>query len=100
MIKKHGSLDIFLLLSIFGQALSASEARYQVDTAYRHEAVDAHTLGSIATQPFTPYSGTLRLGFQEGDTWIRLIIQAPKGTPLGAPNDAVQWPVLRVGPYF
>ena len=65
-----------LFLLLFQVSLHAGEVRYRVDTAYHHEDTATYTVQAAPALSFTPYEGTLRLGFTKGDTWIRLRIQA------------------------
>ena len=92
---------LFLLLLMFFQvSLQAGDGRYRLDTAYLHDDASAHNIDSVQSLTFLPYPGDLRLGFTEGDTWIRLRIQAPEAGLSAGPVDPGRFPVLRVGPYF
>jgi signal transduction histidine kinase len=92
---------LFLLLLMFFQlSLQAGDGRYRLDTAYMHDDASAHNIDSVQSLTFSPYQGDLRLGFTEGDTWIRLRIQAPETGLAAGPVDPGRLPVLRVGPYF
>lgn len=92
---------LFLLsLLLFQVSLHAGGGDYRVQTAYLHTHDNALTIDSAAVQDFTPYEGTLRLGFKTGETWIRLRITASQTARSGAVHDPGRFPVLRVGPYF
>ncbi len=86
-----------LLLLLFLQlSLHAGQEHYELETAYFHDEQQQHTLESALTQTFQPYQGQLRLGFIEGETWIRIRLQARP-----SPSSAVSATplVFRVGPY-
>ncbi|WP_416547021.1 ATP-binding protein [Limnohabitans sp. DCL3] len=86
-----------LLLLLFLQlSLHAGQEHYVLETAYFHDEQQQHTLESALTQTFQPYQGQLRLGFIEGETWIRIRLQARP-----SPSSAVSATplVFRVGPY-
>lgn len=90
---------LFLLFLLFFQvSLHAGGGDYKVETAYLNTHENALTIDTATVQDFTPYAGTLRLGFKTGDTWIRLRITSSQVNRTAA--DLGRFPVLRVGPYF
>jgi signal transduction histidine kinase len=89
-------LCCLLLLLLFQLSLHAGQGRYEVDTAFFHDDQQTHTLESIQGQPFKPYFGHLRLGFTEGETWIRIRLKNPSTHAPPAPISPL---VLRVEPY-
>ncbi len=92
---------LFLLSLIFFQlSVHAADGRYRLETAYLHDEASTHSIDSVQSLAFTPYQGSLRLGFTKGDTWLRLRIQAPETGLAAGPVDPGRLPVLRVGPYF
>lgn len=86
-----------LLLLLSHLSLHAGQQRLEIDTAFFHDVQQQHTLETIASQAFTPYRGQLRLGFAEGDTWLRLSLKNPQPSPA---DGRVSPLVLRVEPYF
>jgi signal transduction histidine kinase len=89
-------LFCLLFLLLCSTALLAGQDRHEIDTAYFHDTQRTHTLESILAQEFIPYQGQLRLGFVEGETWIRIKLKDPLATP-GAESTSDL--VLRVEPY-
>lgn len=89
-------LFCLLFLLLCSTVLLAGQDRHEIDTAYFHDTQRTHTLESILAQEFIPYQGQLRLGFVEGETWIRIKLKNPLAT-LGAETTSAL--VLRVEPY-
>jgi signal transduction histidine kinase len=85
-----------LLLLLFQMSLHAGQARHEIDTAYFHHEQQKHTLESIVAQEFKPYRGQLRLGFSEGETWVRIQLKSPASTDSAESTSSL---VLRVEPY-
>ena len=69
-----------LLLLLFQLPLYAGQDRYEIETAYFHDGQHKHTLASAQEQAYKPYRGQLRLGFTEGETWIRIRLKAPQAS--------------------
>ena len=89
-----------LLLLLFCQvSVLAAETRFRLDTAFHHEEALSRSLDAAQWLDFKPYSGELRLGFVQGETWIRLQIQANASTVDAAQTPTGERLVLRVGPY-
>jgi signal transduction histidine kinase len=87
---------LFLLL-LFQLSLHAGQDRHDIETAYFHDKHQKHTFESAKAQEFKPYPGQLRLGFIEGETWIRIRLKDLQVNPSVAPASPL---VLRVDPYF
>lgn len=85
-----------LLLLLFQLSLHAGQERYELETAYFHDEQQKHTLESILTEEFKPYRGQLRLGFVDGETWIRIKLKAPQVNPMVVPAAPL---IFRVEPY-
>jgi signal transduction histidine kinase len=89
-------LCCLLLLLLFQLSLQAGQDRYEIETAYFHDGQQKHTLTSAQAQAFKPYRGQLRLGFTEGETWIRIRLKAPQAS---ASADMPPSLTFRVEPY-
>jgi len=89
-------LCCLLLLLLIQLSLQAGQERYEVETAYFHDAQQKHTLESALTQTFQTYQGQLRLGFIKGETWIRIRL---KDAQTRSPFEATSPLVFRVDPY-
>lgn len=90
-----------LLLWIFFQlSVHAADGLYRLDTAYFHDEASTHSIDSVQSETFSPYQGALRLGFTQGDTWVRLRLQKSETGLATGPVEPGHLPVLRVGPYF
>jgi hypothetical protein len=85
-----------LLLLLFQLPLYAGQDRYEIETAYFHDVQQKHTLESAQAQAFKPYLGQLRLGFIDGETWIRIRLKYPQESASLVPASPL---VLRVEPY-
>ena len=85
-----------LLLLLFQLSLHAGQDRYEIETAYFHDAHQEHTLESAQAQEFKPYQGQLRLGFIGGDTWIRIRLKEAQASASVAQASPL---VFRVAPY-
>ena len=93
-------LRIIFYLSILMLQLSAQATaqEYQIDRAFYHDTQNELLIDDVTSIQFKPYSGTLRLGYQAGATWVRLKINFPKGKVKTASiNNPL---ILRVGPHF
>jgi signal transduction histidine kinase len=71
-------LCFLLLVLMFHMSVYAGQHRYEIETAYFHDGQQKHTLESAQAQAFKPYRGQLRLGFTEGETWVRIRLKAPQ----------------------
>jgi signal transduction histidine kinase len=85
-----------LLLLLFQLSLHAGQDRYEIETAYFHDAHKGHTLESAQAQEFKPYQGQLRLGFIGGETWIRIRLKEVQASASVAQASPL---VFRVAPY-
>lgn len=85
-----------LLLLLFQLSVHAGQLRHELDTAYFHDEQQQHTIESIAAQNFKTYQGQLRLGFVEGETWIRIRLKNPAKTDHIEPHSPL---VFRIEPY-
>jgi signal transduction histidine kinase len=85
-----------LLLLLFQLSLHAGQDRYEIETAYFHDAHKGHTLESAQAQEFKPYQGQLRLGFIGGETWIRIRLKEAQASASVAQASPL---VFRVAPY-
>jgi signal transduction histidine kinase len=85
-----------LLLLLFQLSSYAGQDRYEIETAYFHDAQQKHSLESARAQAFKPYLGQLRLGFTDGETWIRIRLQDHQAV---APAETPSSLVLRLEPY-
>jgi len=82
-------------------SVHAGDARYRIETAYRHEEAQMLDLQAAQSLEFKPYQGDLRLGFVTGETWIRVQILADSSAVGADAQTASEGPlVLRVGPYY
>jgi signal transduction histidine kinase len=91
---------ICLMLFLFCQlSLQAGQSRYELETAYFQDDLQSHTVQSIQSQEFKPYQGQLRLGFVEGETWVRIRLKAPPSTSSTDQAGPAPVLVLRVEPY-
>lgn len=90
-----------ILLLLFCQVcVHAAETRFRLDTAFHHEEAASRTLDAVQLLDFKPYEGDLRMGFVQGETWIRLQIQANASADDAAQTTPIERLVLRVGPYY
>lgn len=92
-------LSILFFLFIQLPAL-AGESTYRIETSYHHEGVESQTLETALLRDFTPYQGDLRLGFEKGETWIRLQIQTNTAPGARGQTSTAGPLVLRLGPYY
>ena len=84
---------IYLVTLIFQLSAQAATQESQVDHYFYQDTRNDVTIDSVSNVQFKPYSGTLRLGYPSGSTWVRLKINAPAASihnPL----------ILRVGPHY
>lgn len=88
-------LCFLLLVLMFHMSVYAGQDRYEIETAYFHDAQQKHTLESAQAQAFKPYRGQLRLGFTKGETWVRIRL---KDTQAGVPAETPSSLVFRVEP--
>jgi signal transduction histidine kinase len=96
---KH--LISFLIFFFCQVSVHAGDARYRIETAYRHEEAQMLDLQAAQSLEFKPYQGDLRLGFVTGETWIRVQILADSSAVGADAQTASEGPlVLRVGPYY
>ena len=85
-----------LLLLLFQLSSYAGQDGYEIETAYFNDGQQKHTLESAQAQTFKPYTGQLRLGFIEGETWIRIRLKAPLANALDDMSSSL---TFRVEPY-
>jgi signal transduction histidine kinase len=91
---------LFLLLMTWAVFASAGQARYRVETAYLQDATENYSITDVAGMNFVPFTDQLRLGFKEGNTWVRIrLVFDPEG-PLLADMLSSNPLMLVVGPYF
>ncbi len=87
-------LLVFVLFQMPGYAV---EPGYSVSQAYHLDTAADVSIDAAAKRHFTPYEGTLRLGFESGAVWIELTpISWTSTTDV---SDAKNSPILRVGPH-
>lgn len=88
------------LLSLLLHSLSwASVPGYDIERAYLHDGQNQTSIDAIAQARFAPFAGDLRLGLQQGATWIRFRISHNDPTGNRAVADAGNPFILRVGPH-
>jgi len=91
---------IFFLLLLLFQALAwASVPGYKIERSYFHDGQNQASIDAVFQAEFTPFSGDLRLGLQEGATWIRFNIRHDDPTGNRAVADVGNPFILRVGPF-
>jgi signal transduction histidine kinase len=92
--------NLFFLLLLFLQAQAhALVPGYTVERAYWHDAQNQAAMEDMAQAPFAPFVGRLRLGLQQGATWVRFRIHRNDPSDqraVAAPDNPL---ILRVGPY-
>ena len=99
--KRMKHLISFLIFLCCQVSVHAGDARYRIETAYRHEEAQMLDLQAVQSLAFKPYQGDLRLGFAKGETWIRVKILADSPASGADVQTASEEPlVLRVGPYY
>lgn len=91
---------IFQLLLLFQPQVWASVPGYDIERAYLHDGQNQTSIGAISQARFTPFAGDLRLGLQQGATWIRFRIHHNDPSGKRAVADAGNRFILRVGPYM
>ena len=89
-------LCFLLFLLMFQMSVYAGQDRYEIETAYFHDGHQKYTLESAQAQTFKPYPGQLRLGFTEGETWIRIRLKAPHASALAEMPSSL---TFKVEPY-
>jgi signal transduction histidine kinase len=89
-------LCFLLFVLMFQMSVYAGQDRYEIETAYFHDGQQKHTLESAQAQTFKPYPGQLRLGFTEGETWIRIRLKAPHASALAEMPSSL---TFKVEPY-
>lgn len=91
---------LFLLLMTWAVFASAGQARYRVETTYLQDSVEKYAVQELPQTEFTPFAGQLRLGFRNGNTWIRIRLVADPEGPLHVDLKPGNSLILVVGPYF
>jgi signal transduction histidine kinase len=89
-------LCFLLFVLMFQMSVYAGQDRYEIETAYFHDGHQKYTLESAQAQTFKPYPGQLRLGFTEGETWIRIRLKAPHASALAEMPSSL---TFKVEPY-
>jgi hypothetical protein len=77
----------------------ASVPGYDIERTYFHDARSQQSISSVAQAPFMPFAGEIRMGLQQGTTWIRFRIHHNDPSGKLAVATAGNPLVLRVGPY-
>ena len=89
----------FLLLLLLQSLAWASLSGYEIERSYFHDAKNQIAIDDITQAPFAPFAGDLRLGFQQGVTWIRFRIHLNDPSGKHAVATAGNPLILRVGLY-
>jgi len=93
-------IALLLLLVLLLQPLAwASVPGYDIERTYLHDGQNQTSIDAISQARFTPFTGDLRLGLQQGATWIRFRIHHDDPSGRRAVADAGNPFILRVGPY-
>lgn len=91
---------IVLLLLLLLQSLAwASVPGYDIERTYLHDGQNQTSIDAISQARFAPFEGDLRLGLQQGATWIRFRIHHNDPSGKRAVANAGNPFILRVGPY-
>ena len=91
---------VFLFLLLIQPLAWASVPGYDIERAYLHDGQNQTSIDAISQAEFAPFRGDLRLGLQQGATWIRFRIQHNDPSGTRAVADAGNPFILRVGPYM
>jgi two-component system, sensor histidine kinase LadS len=91
---------LFLLLMTWALIASAGETRYRVETAYLQDTTEKFSVKDLAESEFLPFTDQLRLGFAEGNTWMRIRLVSDPDGPLQVDLGSGNPLMLVVGPYF
>ena len=91
---------VFLFLLLIQPLAWASVPGYDIERAYLHDGQNQTSIDAISQAEFAPFRGDLRLGLQQGATWIRFRIQHNDPSGKRAVADAGNPFILRVGPYM
>ncbi len=92
-------LALGVLLCFLNTLCCASVPGYDIERTYLHDAQNQASIDAITQAPFAPFSGDLRMGLQQGATWIRFRIEHNDPSGKRAVADAGNPFILRVGPY-
>lgn len=88
----------YIAIVIFQLPAFAIGQGYQIERYFYQDTQSRQTIDSVTDLQFQAYSGTLRLGYQSGPTWVRLKINAPEDL---AKKVSITNPlILRVSPYY
>jgi len=88
-----------LLLLLLQSVAWASVPGYEIERTYFHDTKSQTPIKDITQAPFAPFAGDLRMGFQQGATWIRFSLHHNDTSGKRAVADAGNPFILRVGPY-
>ena len=91
---------VFLLLLLLQPLAWASVPGYDIERAYLHDGQNQTSIGAISQARFTPFVGDLRLGLQQGATWIRFRIHHNDPSGKRAVANTGNPFIIRVGPYM
>jgi signal transduction histidine kinase len=89
----------FVLLLIWQSVAWASVPGYKIERSFFHDGQNQASIDAVSHADFTPYLGDLRLGLQQGATWIRFDIRHDDPSGNRAVADIGNPFILRVGPY-
>ena len=90
---------LFQLLLLLQPLAWASVPGYDIERAYLHDGQNQTSIDAISQARFSPFAGDLRLGLQQGATWIRFRIHHNDPSGKRAEADPGNPFILRVGPY-
>ena len=91
-------LALGVLLCFLNTLSWASVPGYDIERAYLHDAQNQTSIDAISQARFTPFAGDLRLGLQQGATWIRFRIHHNDPSGKRAVADVGNPFIIRVGP--